>query len=328
MRRIVLATLLALALPVTVHAEPMILRGVNLGDALETPHEGDWGVVLQPGYFPTIHQAGFDTIRVPIDWVDHAGPAPDYTIGPKFFDRIDWVIAHAHANLLNVVLDYQTDPDLIKDPDHHADRFVALWKQIAEHYKDQPESVLFELLNEPHDALTAEKWNALIPRALAVIRPANPIRMVVVGAVQWNSFDKLPLLQLPEADQHLLATFHYYLPMQFTHQGASWIPGSHAWLGTKWVGNDEEKGIIAHDFGAAFDWAKAHHRPLYLGEFGADKNGGMDSRARWIACCARTAESLGIGWTYWEFCAEDFGAYDPKAHQWRQPILKALVPAK
>jgi endoglucanase len=322
-----LAVLLALALPLATHADPAIHRGFNFGDVLEEPTEGKWsGITIQPEYLSIIHNAGFDTIRVPIDWVDHAGPAPAYMIDPKFFARIDEVIAGATSNQLTVVLDYHADNEIIKDPDHYSDRFLAIWKQIAEHDQAEPDSVYFELMNEAHDKLTSDKWNALIVRALAVIRPTNPTRTVVVGAIQWNSFDKLPELQLPDSDQHLLVTFHYYLPMTFTHQGASWIgPVSKSWLGTKWEGTDAQKAVIAHDFGVAIDWAKAHQRPLYLGEFGAYSTGDMDSRARWTTCCARTAESLGIGWTYWEFCS-GFGAYDPKAHEWRKPLLDALVP--
>jgi endoglucanase len=281
--------------------EPVIHRGINLGNALETSHEGDWGVKLQAGYFPTIRQGGFDTIRVPIDWVDHAGPAPAFDIDPTFFDRIDWVVTQAKQNQLNVILDYHTDPGLMKEPDANAARFIALWAQIARHYQQEPEQVLFELLNEPNGKLDSTHWNALIARALAAIRPSNSTRTVVVGPVQWNSPDKLPELQLPESDRHLLVTFHYYQPMQFTHQGASWIQGSNAWLGTKWEGTDAQQAVVRHDFGAASGWAHAHARPLFLGEFGAFSNGDMASRARWTTCCARTAESLGIGWSYWEF---------------------------
>jgi endoglucanase len=323
MLRAFLATLVLSAL--AAHANPSIHRGINLDNALETPHEGDWGVTLPSDYFSIIHQSGFDTIRVPIDWVDQAGPAPDFVIDPNFFNRIDWVVAQAKQNHLNVILDYHTDPDLMKDPDSHADRFIAIWTQIAAHFHREPDQVFFELLNEPNGRLDSVHWNALIVRALAAIRPTNPTRTIVVGPVQWNSFNKLPELQLPASDRHLLATFHYYLPMQFTHQGAGWIQGSAAWLGTKWEGTDAQKAIISHDFSAASDWARANGRPLFLGEFGAYSNGDMASRARWTACCARTAEHLGIGWSYWEFCS-GFGAYDPVAKQWRQPLLDALIP--
>jgi endoglucanase len=324
--RIFFLGLLTFALVSVLHADPALKRGINFGDALETPHEGAWGVTLQAPYFPTIHDAGFDTVRVPILWIAHVGPAPSYTIDPAFFQRIDWVVANSTQNHLNAILDYHYDPGLMKDPDAYADRFVTIWNQIAEHYRSAPDSILFELLNEPNGKLDSAHWNALVLRALAVIRPTNPTRTIVIGPVQWNSFDKLPELQLPDADRHILATFHYYLPMTFTHQGASWINGSNAWLGHTWDGTDAQKAVIAHDFNAAADWARAHRRPLFLGEFGAYSKGDMASRARWTACCARTAESLGIGWAYWEFCS-GFGAYDPVAHQWRQPLLDALIPS-
>src|SRR4030042_4526719 len=53
-------------------------RGINLGNALEAPQEGDWGVVLQEEYFSLIREAGFDTVRVPIRWSAHALAEPPY----------------------------------------------------------------------------------------------------------------------------------------------------------------------------------------------------------------------------------------------------------
>src|SRR6185295_9725862 len=41
-------------------------RGVNLGNALEAPEEGDWGIVLQESDFQLIKNAGFTAVRVPI----------------------------------------------------------------------------------------------------------------------------------------------------------------------------------------------------------------------------------------------------------------------
>ena len=41
-------------------------RGINLGNALEAPNEGDWGMVIQDDYFRHIKEAGFDTTGVPI----------------------------------------------------------------------------------------------------------------------------------------------------------------------------------------------------------------------------------------------------------------------
>ncbi len=40
-------------------------RGVNIGNALEAPTEGAWGVVIKEEYFDIIKQAGFNSIRLP-----------------------------------------------------------------------------------------------------------------------------------------------------------------------------------------------------------------------------------------------------------------------
>src|SRR5260370_26380580 len=104
---------------------------------------------------------------------------------------------------------------LDKEPDKHAARFVALWKQIAARYKGRPASVYFELYNEPHDKLTDDKWNDALAKALAEVRKTNPSRTVIVGPVSWNAIAALPKLQLPE-DANLIVTVPYYSPSEFT----------------------------------------------------------------------------------------------------------------
>jgi endoglucanase len=59
-------------------------------------------------------------------------------------------------------------------PEEHRDRFTALWRQISERYKDYPNLLYFELLNEPHGNLTSNLWNKLIQDSIKVIRETNP----------------------------------------------------------------------------------------------------------------------------------------------------------
>ncbi len=184
-------------------------------------------------------------------------------------------------------------------------------------------SVLFELLNEPNGKLDAPRWNVLLAKSLAAVRASNPTRTIVVGPVHWNGIGALSTLVLPEDDQNLLVTVHFYDPFHFTHQGASWAEGSNAWLGTTW-GTDADRKAITDSFDTAAKWGADHHRPMYLGEFGAYSQSPIEGRAQWTAFVARAAESHGMPWTYWEFCA-GFGAYDPVAKQWRQPLLDALL---
>jgi endoglucanase len=304
---------------------PALGRGINLGNFLESPHEGDWGQKLTEDDFAIIKKAGFITIRVPICWSAHVASAAPFAIDPNFMSRIDWVVQQAKKNGLNAILDYHNDDVLMRDPDSQADRFVSTWQQIANHFQNEPDTILFELLNEPKDKLDAPKWNQLVERTLAVIRPTNPTRAVVVGPVRWNNSGMLPELVLPESDQHLIVTIHYYDPMTFTHQGASWVPGSDKWLGNTWDGTDAQKKPVVDTFDRAQAWGRQHGRPIFLGEFGTFSKGDMASRVRWTTFVARTAEAHGFAWAYWEF-SSGFGAYDPVAHQWRTPLLNALLP--
>jgi endoglucanase len=301
-------------------------RGINLGNALEAPQEGEWGMTLEEGFFSTIHQGGFSSIRVPINWANHAASDPPYLIEKAFFDRIDWVIEQAQKNDLVVILDMHNYQAMMDTPREQRARFLALWQQIAEHYQQAPDSVYFELLNEPNAALgLGGAWNSILAEVIPLIRQTNPHRTIVLGPVNWNSMSDLSRLELPQDERNLIITFHYYLPFQFTHQGAEWVNGSDPWLGTTWTAKSSEKNAILGDLDFAVQWGKTNHRPLFLGEFGAYSKADMDSRVLWTDFVARKAEARGLSWAYWEFGA-GFGAYDREAKKWNEPIHHALIP--
>ncbi len=302
-------------------------RGINLGNALEAPHEGEWGLTLQAEYFEAIQRAGFDSVRIPIRWATHSGAAPGHDIDPDYFARVDWAIDQALSRGLVAVVNIHHDDETYRDPTAHLPRLASTWRQIAARYKDRPDRLYFELLNEPNGELTDARWQAAIPSLLASVRGSNPDRIVIIGPGHWNNLEHLPALELPEADRRLIVTFHYYAPFHFTHQGAGWVAGSAAWKGQTWTATPEQAAKLRRDFENAAGWAKQRNRPLFLGEFGAYSGADLDSRVTWTDAVAREAERLGISWAYWEF-GSGFGAYDPQAGKWREPLLKALIPSK
>lgn len=302
-----------------------LARCVNIGNALEAPEEGDWGVTLEANYFQLIKDGGFSGIRLPIRWSTHAQAAPPYAIDKFFFSRIDWAVAEALSRGLNIVINIHHYEEIMQAPAEHKERFLALWRQIAEHYKNYPDGLFFELLNEPMGNLSAEIWNTYLAEALAVIRQSNPYRMIVVGPVNWNSYTALSTLRLPQADRSLIVTFHYYNPFQFTHQGAEWVDGSAAWMGTLWPSSAASAQTLANELEQAASWGVNHDRPLFMGEFGAYAKADMNSRKLWTESAARQAENRHISWAYWEFCA-GFGVYDAAKKAWNFPLLKALIP--
>src|SRR5262249_18548435 len=160
--------------------------------------------------------------------------------------------------------------------------------------------LFFELLNEPNTNLTDAKWQSMIPPLLKTVRETNPNRIVIVGPGHWNSLTSLRNLALPDNDQRLIVTFHYYVPMEFTHQGANWQHGSMRWLGTPWPAEPEDEVVLHKNFQTAADWAKQKGRPVYLGEFGSYSAAEMTSRARWTSAVVQEAQKYGFSWAYWE----------------------------
>ncbi|MGB9456699.1 MAG: glycoside hydrolase family 5 protein [Bryobacteraceae bacterium] len=273
-------------------------------------------------HFQVIHQAGFQTVRVNLQAFDHMD-AQD-RLDPVWLKTLDWVVKNALANDLTVILDEHDYTFCGEHADVCRTKLLAFWQQVAEIYKDAPPSVIFEILNEPNGELTAERWNALMKEALAVIRQTNPVRNVVIGPALWNGIHALDKLELPEDDRHIIVTVHYYLPMAFTHQGASWSKQTAHLSGVTW-GSDAEKQRVVDDFAGVQSWSKEHKRPILLGEFGAYDKGPMESRVLYTSWVARTAESLGWAWTYWQFDS-DFIVWDMAKDGWVEPIRKALIP--
>jgi endoglucanase len=299
-------------------------RGINLGNALDAPKEGEWGVTLQAEYFAKIKAAGFASVRLPVKWSAHCEKNAPYTIDAKFLERVDWALDQAEKNSLNLILNVHHYDEIVQDPAAHLPRLLGIWRQVASRYRDRPGSVYFEILNEPHAKLDDPTWNDMLPQLLAVIRATNPQRPVIIGPSQWNNVSQLPKLKLPADDRWLIATVHYYGPFEFTHQGAQWVNGSNAWKGRKWPQNDKEEQQLQKDFAAVAQWSKEQKRPVFLGEFGAFSAAEMESRIRWTQALVAAAEANGISWSYWEFCS-GFGAYDPQKNEWRQPLLNALL---
>src|SRR5262245_35920873 len=141
-----------------------ISRGVNFGNALEAPNEGEWGVAIKEEYFDAIAKAGFNSVRVPIRWSAHAEKDVPYTIDSKFVERIDSVIEQALSRKLAVIINVHHYEGMDREPEACVPRLLGLWKQIAERYREKSDRLIFEVLNEPHEKLTDELWNDTFPK--------------------------------------------------------------------------------------------------------------------------------------------------------------------
>jgi endoglucanase len=299
-------------------------NGINFGNMLEAPREGAWFSRMHEEYFDLVKEAGFDSVRIPIRWSAHADEKEPYTINPKFMARVDWAVEQALSRDLVVIINIHHYREFMEDPEVHEDRVLGIWKQLSEHYGNQPKTLCFEILNEPTNKVTPEIWNRVQNKAIRLIRETNPDRIIFVAPLGWNRIHHLKNLELPSNDPNLIASVHFYEPFGFTHQGASWVKHDIP-TGRKWTGTDEEQAELIADLDEAVCWSKENKIPINVGEFGAYSKADMESRARWTAFLCRATEERGMSWNYWEFCSS-FGVYDPDHKVWRESLLEALIP--
>jgi endoglucanase len=298
-------------------------RGVNIlgWDALwHDPARGH----LKDVHFKLIREAGFNHVRVNLHPLRDGRPDAAGQLREEFFKTMDWAVDQALANGLLVILDFHDDLAISPDPEGKRKEFLESWTAIAEHCKSRPDTVLFEILNEPAGKFTYESWNEYWRAALAIIRQSNPNRTVIIGPAMWDGVGELDHLQLPPGDRNIIATVHYYNPFHFTHQGTPWTEEKDS-SGVTWTGTEAELKAMEEDFSKVADWAKTNNRPIYMGEFGTYDKAEMPSRVRWTASVARQLEKRGWSWACWQF-AEDFALFDMRTQKWVEPLREALIP--
>lgn len=307
-------------------------RGINLGNALDAPAEGDWGVTLQEAHFEMAREAGLDHVRLPVRFSAHAEAEAPYAVDEAFFERVDWAIEQATSRGLSIIVDLHHYLELMEDPEAHRARFLGIWAQIAARYQEQPSSVAFELVNEPNSALTPELLNDLTAQAIELVRETNPTRLIIADCYFWANADYLSSLVLPEDDPNVAATFHMYQPILFTHQGAEWngpefgttglvfpappsrpvtpVPAAAAvsWV-RQWINAYNEAPLLENPGGAAMvfehfgyveDYIERTGIPVYLGEFGVIDKADAKSRENYVRLIREEAERRDIGWAYWD----------------------------
>lgn len=310
-------------------------RTINLGEALEFPDKGHWTWINKEETFYMVKTAGFSAVRIAIDFAQHSDLASPFTIQPSFWNDIDSVVEKAVACGLVVIINMHNFRSESQIPYSQEKYFLALWNEIAEHYRDYPDNVMyFEPYNEPGDP---SYWNSLVAKVVPLIRKSNPTRPIIIDVADWAQISGFSTLRLP-SDENLIVSFHYYAPNEFTHQCVDFIEGAMAWCGTTWENTPDQSNKINLDFGKVAEWATKYNRPVFMGEFGSISLADSESRMQWTTAVREASTAHGFSWGYWDLCDTSgydgsltFGIFDCYKHPldnsyWRQEMLQALIP--
>ena len=311
-------------------------RGVNLGNCLEAPPKQNWGAKYSTDDFKHIRAEGFDHVRLPIAWHHHTGEGPKFALSEDIYNKVDFLVTNALQEKLSVIINIHHFDAFTSDPEGQKDKFYSLWRQIAAHYAKMPDTVAFELLNEPKDAATTMVMNPIYAEAIKVIRASNPNRTIFVGPGRWNQATELANLRLPAEDQNLIVTIHCYDPFHFTHQSASWagadvkalkgivFPGPpkepftppegvtltkgasnwiHRYNSLPTDQNPSSPNAFRKSLQLAKDWSLKNNRPIHVGEFGCYIRADTASRQRFYTEFKKALDEMGFAFAMWDWKA-------------------------
>jgi endoglucanase len=303
--------------------------------------------------FTDIKSLGVDVIRLPINLHSMIQGEPDYRLDPLFLFFLDEVVDWAEELDMYLILDNHTfDPSDATDP-LIGDVLNHVWLQMAEHYKDKSDNILYEVLNEPH-GISHELWNTIQGEVIETIRSVDTTHTIIVGGVDFNSYNSLNNMPTYE-DDNLIYTFHFYDPFVLTHQGASWttpslvdladIPFPYALehmprlptsLQGTWVqgafnnyNNEGNANFIKQKIDIAAEFSRQRGVPVFCGEFGVYiPNSDNKSRVHWYKVVVDYLNESGIAWTMWDyhggFGVFEEGGEDLFDHDLNIPLLESL----
>ncbi len=234
-----------------------------------------------------IKAAGFNTVRVPLHWrlfVEPGDGSADRFEGPGWH-LLDRLVGWCRAAGLRVILDLHAAPGGQTGVNHddgpgfplvfYVPRYrqltVALWRALAEHYRDDPTILGYDLLNEPISPYNDMDYlnprlEPLYREIVAAIRSVDTNHAVLLAGAQWSiSFAAFG----PPFDANAIYTYHKFWAKPTRDAVQSYLDFSNRWK-----------------------------VPLLIGETG-------EYNDAWNKTFRELNERFGIGWCFWPYKSLD-----------------------
>lgn len=231
-----------------------------------------------------IASCGANTIRIPFNYKlftdeEYMGASS----AEDGFACVDQVIAWCRDAGLKVILDMHCAPggqtgDNIDNSFGYPwlftcaksqDKFCSVWKDIANHYKDEPVVLGYELLNEPiahhfsdMDSLNRE-LEPLYMRCTRAIREVDAEHIIILGGAQWNI--NFSVFSDWNFDDRLMYTAHKYSTPPTVESIRSFL-----------------------------DFMERSNLPMYIGETG-------HNTSEWQKGVSRLYRSHNMGYLFWPY---------------------------
>lgn len=314
--------------------------GWNLGNQLEAssnkvPNETTWGnPTITEDLIKAVKAQGFNTIRIPVSYLSKIGEAPDYTIDSAWLDRVQEVVDYVVGNDMYAVMNihgdgyYTVDGSWLLCVDDNQDeikaKYEAVWKQIADRFKDYDEHLIFESMNEESDNTygrpnkdgyaNINEYNRIFVDTVRGTGSNNTKRWLLLPG--WNTNIEytvgnygfvIPEDKLCESDgKRIMISVHYYDPYNFTiDENSSSAKTQWGKYATENFDNWGQEDHVDSQMQMLHDTFIAEGYPVIIGEMGVqDKTHLSESfneyRRYWLEYVVKSAKANGCIPVYWD----------------------------
>jgi hypothetical protein len=229
------------------------------------------------------------------------------------------------------------------------DRFVRLWRVIAQRYKNETQIVGYSLFCEPVLSGTVEQWSKLANRTIKEIREVDGNHIVFVERMYGENQIRREVSGIdfpPERafflvnDRNVVYEFYFFERDEYTHQFAPWradvqtsvhypdqtmkiIYKEQAGLGQRTFSLD--KDYLQFYLRRQTEFGKKHNVPMFVWGFGLLRNCFAEDKggATWLRDVTELFNAERLNWTFLAYRDEDFiGVNDSLAV--RQILAKAV----
>lgn len=343
--------------------------GWNLGNALDSYKDGvasetAWGnAEARKALFDSVAAAGFTHVRIPVTWLGHVGPAPDYKVDSLWLNRVEQLVDYADQCGLKAIVNIHHDG---ADSRHWLDiktaatdsaanervkaQLYAMWHQIADRFADKGDFLMFEAVNEVHDGgwgwgentrdggrqyATYNGWMQTFVDAVRSSGGNNATRFLGIPGYCTNPKLTMEHLVLPadSVADRLLVAVHFYDPVSFAINAEKTEWGHTASPDKKESWGDEQN--VTDTFDALKAKFIDNGVPVYIGEWGCgnrDTERAEAFRRYYLEYVSRAAADRGIALTYWDngyntTGHEAFGLFDRATGAFHSNTTRAAAEA-
>jgi endoglucanase len=217
-----------------------MVPGWNLGNSLEainsSGNPGDetaWGnPVITQKLIDSIKAAGFKSVRIPVAWSKFTD-ASNFTIDTNWLERVEEVVNYVLNDSMYAIINEHWDNGWIQpnyaQQEYVNNRLSEMWRQIAIHFRDYDDRLLFAGTNEVHiegnyggptkeNSEVQNGFNQIFVNTIRSTGGRNFYRHLVVQGYNTNIDFTVNSFVIPDdkTENRLMVEVHYYDPYNFT----------------------------------------------------------------------------------------------------------------